>query len=264
MQLVSLPSPSTSIEKMSHSCAPSVWVTDVLQNRPEHKHTSSPATFNFPDAHNLLRHALHLAETLEVASTTLNSWIEAFVKSERRIGKKATPRLEDDDDLPASSYYDSLIQSLQLLGNLKSRSASNEARLRNEISLAFNMVSQADTRAMRVISLVTLLFLPATFVSTLFSMSFFSYQPADGPQNKWGVTGRIWIYFAVAGPLTILTVLLWFFGEKWIEAIKRKWKKRKDWRNNIVFVAFGHPSDRAASYMPIKDTSFWWCPYLAS
>lgn len=116
-------------------------------------------------------------------------------------------------ELPADSHFDTLTQSLQILGNLQSRAASNEARLRNEIALAFNLVSQADTRAMRLISIITLLFLPATFVSTLFSMSFFGYQKPD-ERGDWGVTYKIWIYVAVAAPLTTLAVLMWFNGER--------------------------------------------------
>lgn len=101
-----------------------------------------------------------------------------------------------------------MLNSFQLIQSLSKRADSNEARLRNEIGLAFNTVSQQDAKAVRIISVVTLLFLPSTFVSTLFSMSFFSFQP--GYQNKWGVSQKIWIYFAVAVPLTMVTVILWF------------------------------------------------------
>lgn len=92
--------------------------------------------------------------------------------------------------------------------SLAKRSDSNEERLRNEINLAFNVVNQQDAKAVRIISVVTLLFLPATFVSTLFSMSFFSFQPPY--DHKWGVSPKIWIYFAVTVPLTVATVVVWF------------------------------------------------------
>lgn len=125
-------------------------------------------------------------------------------------------------------YHDSLVQSLQLLKNLQARSTSNEARLRNEIGLAFNLVSQTDQRAMRIISLITLLFLPATFVSTLFSMSFFNYQTPGETKTEWGVTYKIWIYAAVAVPLTILGILLWTFGEKWMAMLNRMTEKKDE------------------------------------
>lgn len=109
-----------------------------------------------------------------------------------------------------------LTQSLQFLGDLQSRTASSKARLRNEIELAFNLVSQTDTRAMRVVSTITLLFLLATFVSTFFSMSFFGYQKPD-ERSDWDVTFKVWMYLVVAVPLTVFAVVTWFRGEKWMK-----------------------------------------------
>lgn len=132
-----------------------------------------------------------------------------------------------DDDLPLlpESCYESLQSSLQLLTALSHRASSNEARLRNEISLAFNLVSQGDTAAMYLISLITLLFLPATFVSTLFSMSFFNYQTPGETKTQWGVSAKIWIYFAVAGPLTIVALIGWIWGRDLLNFFIRRWKK---------------------------------------
>lgn len=113
----------------------------------------------------------------------------------------------DDTPLPTECYHADLLATLQLLSNLMHRSASNDARLRNEISLAFNLVNQQDTKTMRTISIVTLLFLPATFVSTLFSMSFFDY---DGGSGRWNISEWIWLYFVIAGVLTVLTFIAWF------------------------------------------------------
>lgn len=113
--------------------------------------------------------------------------------------------------LPPECYVTDLTATLQLLSNLMHRSASNEARLRNEINLAFNVVNQQDTKAVRIISIVTLTFLPATFVSTLFSMSFFNY---DQERERWKMSGWIWVYFVIAVPLTALTIAAWIWGAK--------------------------------------------------
>ena len=91
------------------------------------------------------------------------------------------------------------------------RSVSNDARLRNEINLAFNVVNQQDTKAMRIISIVTLTFLPATFVSTLFSMSFFNF---DQELGSWKMSGWIWVYFVIAVPLTVMTIAVWVWGAR--------------------------------------------------
>lgn len=108
----------------------------------------------------------------------------------------------DDEALPEESHYGSLLGSMQLIANNAARNAAMESRLRNGIALAFNRAAQQEARTMRIISIITLLFLPATFVSTLFSMSFFNLHGPDDPVPIWLVTSEIWTYAAVAGPLT--------------------------------------------------------------
>lgn len=129
---------------------------------------------------------------------------------------------EEDTPLVAECYHAELLASLQLLSNLAYRSASNDARLRNEINLAFNVVNQQDTKAVRIISIVTLTFLPATFVSTLFSMSFFNY---DGESGRWKMSGWIWVYFVIAVPLTALTIAAWIWGARIWRRLSRKRSK---------------------------------------
>jgi hypothetical protein len=111
-----------------------------------------------------------------------------------------------------------------MLHSLKARSSSNRERLFNEIQLAYNVVSQYDSQtsvaigratqydsfSMRTVAFLTLAFLPATFISALFSMSFFNFDQDTG----WSVSGKIWLYFAIAGPVTLITILVWFFWQK--------------------------------------------------
>ncbi|KAB5513425.1 hypothetical protein GE09DRAFT_980815 [Coniochaeta sp. 2T2.1] len=59
---------------------------------------------------------------------------------------------------------------------------------------------------MKTVAFLTLTFLPATFICAIFSMSFFNYDPAA---DSWTVSGKFWIYWAVAIPTTFLTALLW-------------------------------------------------------
>ncbi|KAK5940662.1 hypothetical protein PMZ80_007079 [Knufia obscura] len=188
------------------------------------------ASFNFPQAHDLLRHALHSTEVLQVAGQTLDAWLQRYLASQKRqqrLQHAQHARLnqnqpqanqqaqsipfEEDTPLPPECYHDELLATFQLLSNLSLRSASNDARLRNEINLAFNVVNQQDTKAMRTISIVTLLFLPATFVSTLFSMTFFNQPSAEQP---WGVSPMIWIYFVISVVMTAVTLVTWFWGAR--------------------------------------------------
>lgn len=192
-------------------------------------------SFHFPQAHDLLRHALHSTEVLQVATQTLNAWLQQYLagqKRQQRLQHAQCARLkqrqpqagqaqadqqaqpipfEEDTPLPPECYHDELLATFQLLSNLSLRSASNDARLRNEINLAFNVVNQQDTKAMRMISIVTLLFLPATFVSTLFSMTFFNQPSAEQP---WGVSPMIWIYFVISVVMTAVNLVTWFWGAR--------------------------------------------------
>ncbi|KAK1657020.1 hypothetical protein BDP55DRAFT_687103 [Colletotrichum godetiae] len=69
--------------------------------------------------------------------------------------------------------------------------------------------SGRDSRQMRSIALLTMIFLPGTFFATLFSMTFFNWYPNDSQTSV--VSGYIWIYFLVTGVFTASTLLLWWY-----------------------------------------------------
>ena len=71
-------------------------------------------------------------------------------------------------------------------------------------------LAQEDSAAMRTISFLGLVFLPGTFISAIFSMSFFNFDPSNS--SPWQMSHRFWVYWAVALPVTILTILFWHFG----------------------------------------------------
>ncbi|KXH68994.1 hypothetical protein CSAL01_06611 [Colletotrichum salicis] len=66
-----------------------------------------------------------------------------------------------------------------------------------------------DSRQMRSIALVTMIFLPGTFFATLFSMTFFDWSPNE--DKKSVVSGYIWIYFLVTGVFTASTLVVWWY-----------------------------------------------------
>ncbi|GAB7350979.1 hypothetical protein MBLNU459_g1476t1 [Dothideomycetes sp. NU459] len=111
-----------------------------------------------------------------------------------------------------------------MLSNLKARSMANEKRLNDEVSLACNMIAQRDTQAtlqisraalsdstaMKTIAIVTMIFLPATFVSAIFGMSFFNFSGGSGSAGRFTVSRDIWIYFAISIPLTLISIYSWY------------------------------------------------------
>ncbi|KAF6801020.1 protein kinase [Colletotrichum sojae] len=67
--------------------------------------------------------------------------------------------------------------------------------------------TKRDGSQMKSIALLTMVFLPATFVTSMFSMTFFQWIPEDSSQT---VSPYIWIYFVVTLGLTFMTVGLWY------------------------------------------------------
>jgi hypothetical protein len=98
--------------------------------------------------------------------------------------------------------------------------------------------SKRDSTAMKGLSLLGALFLPSTYLASLFSMTFFNFQNgktslqspsiplftdngntdrADGDEGST-VSPRLWIYFVIAIPLTTCIVGSWLWFDKRREA----------------------------------------------
>jgi len=69
---------------------------------------------------------------------------------------------------------------------------------------------------MKTLAAVTVIFLPATYIATLFAMNMFQWQPDDGTASGGAtVSNKFWIYWAITIPLTILTVGAWLFWTRY-------------------------------------------------
>lgn len=73
---------------------------------------------------------------------------------------------------------------------------------------------------MRIIAAVTLIFLPGTFVATVFSTGLFDWSPESPSPNGGGggsdgggsggmISKYIWVYFMLTGALTALVLVAW-------------------------------------------------------
>jgi len=76
-----------------------------------------------------------------------------------------------------------------------------------------------DNASMITIATMTMLFLPGTFVSAIFSMVFFNYGVDNNGQEIFQVSSRLWLYFAVTVPLTVL-----------ISGIYQYWRRQREGR----------------------------------
>ncbi|RXW21855.1 hypothetical protein EST38_g3992 [Candolleomyces aberdarensis] len=80
-----------------------------------------------------------------------------------------------------------------------------------ELTSKISEQTQKDSSAMITIAALTLVFLPATFISSIFSMSFFDFQDSN---KSVSIANNIWLYPAVAIPFTIIVIFAWNWWAK--------------------------------------------------
>ena len=76
----------------------------------------------------------------------------------------------------------------------------------NNLNARMAVASSRDSSSMKALAVITALFLPGDFMSSLFGMSIFDWQGDDGDAV---VSYRFWIYWCITIPLTILILVLW-------------------------------------------------------
>ncbi|KAB5571981.1 hypothetical protein GE09DRAFT_1097788 [Coniochaeta sp. 2T2.1] len=67
--------------------------------------------------------------------------------------------------------------------------------------------AKQDSSHMKIIATLTMVFLPATFVSSVFSMSFFDWDPPEGKQI---VSHYAWIYPVIVAAITVVVLGVWY------------------------------------------------------
>tara|TARA_R110002003_G_scaffold59_9_gene5291 strand:+ start:3889 stop:5529 length:1641 start_codon:yes stop_codon:yes gene_type:complete len=104
----------------------------------------------------------------------------------------------------------------------------NQKIAQSQLEIVYNLVAQRDNKdnlamattqtdianttkedsfAMRTIAVMSIFFLPGTFVSSFFSMDMFDWQAPEGASV---LSSRFWIYWAVTIPLTLTVFSIWF------------------------------------------------------
>jgi hypothetical protein len=222
-----------------------VWgIRELVRTREMNRPDPKAPNPDYERDHDIARHAIHACETAELSVKTYDRIIAMHSDfSQRHLPKPLA------GEICKHHQIDKQLRFLEhAMHSLKALSHSNRDRLINEIQLAFNVVSQYDSQtsvaigratqydsySMRTVAFLTLAFLPATFISALFSMSFFDL---DDDMN-WRVSGKIWMYFAIAGPVTFISISIWFFWQKLLPPAVV---------NNVQLQDRGHVAHRAGT-----------------
>lgn len=170
--------------------------------------------------------------TLEHSNQRTASHIDHFLRDHARLAERwnGSVRIDRqvhdhvrDDLLALRDFCDDrhrLIQNLRertnnfvtLLYNLITGHDSN-VNLRIATQNA-NIASDArkDSTSMKIIAAVTLLYLPPTFVCSLFGTNLVALDTSNSGEPRFVVSKLWWLYFVFSLPLTVLTIcgfLLW-------------------------------------------------------
>ena len=73
--------------------------------------------------------------------------------------------------------------------------------------------TKRDSIAMKTIAALTMVFLPGTFVATIFSMTFFQVEQDD--EHTLKVSSNWWLYVVVTVPLTVAVLIAWIIWLRW-------------------------------------------------
>ncbi|KAF1345612.1 purine and uridine phosphorylase [Lizonia empirigonia] len=155
----------------------SVWAirNHISQWEAAHQQQRRSLETDYFLLHEIARHGVHVSETLSVAIRSLDAMQhhhERF-RADSNLARSKNGRRRWDK---VGSRFEF---QLGLLQGLLQRSEANNARIQNEITLAFNAAAQRDSKvqlqigeeakreasAMKAIAVVTMTFFPATFVS---------------------------------------------------------------------------------------------------
>ena len=116
-----------------------------------------------------------------------------------------------------------LLSSLLDLENGRSlNKLAIEARQENAVMRALSQKATADASAVKVITIITLIYLPTSVVTNFFSTTFVNSQSNAGGMNVT-VANNWWLLVAIAAPLTLLTCVVWVllqYRRKCIEAME--------------------------------------------
>ncbi|KAH8894182.1 hypothetical protein GQ53DRAFT_744929 [Thozetella sp. PMI_491] len=159
---------------------------------------------NFAVLHNYSKLIIHLRETVDACILLVD-------------GLKGTAQLREPHCARArQQLIANLAHRRSLFDNLRLRLLSLQRRVDNAIGLAFNLVAQQDAMAMakdansmKIITVITMVFLPTTAVASVLGSNLFTAS-LDEDSNSWNVqmSPLFRVLWMVACPLTVAVMIM--------------------------------------------------------
>ncbi|KAG0651758.1 hypothetical protein D0Z07_1903 [Hyphodiscus hymeniophilus] len=196
-------------------------------------------TETLQDLHNLQDKVLPLSPRLRSTLATVNS-LKLYVETLRakdicneELASDFKGELECydvllDGHLSSVALLEKRIQEiLNLLGvalNLKSQTTAVKIN-RNIWNLTKDSVD--DNATVKLVTIVTLIYLPASFMASILGMNLFVFQSADS--SDFQISKQFWVFIVLTIPLTLITVGSWI-----IMARRRRKQKNKEREEQIM------------------------------
>jgi hypothetical protein len=151
-----------------------------------------------------------------------------FIKSElTAFARGPTTEPHPKPGIIPAHLAKSLIDAFVYLQSQSTSQISQTRNLKARVEMQWNVIAalrnihiansaRADSEVIRRISIISIIFLPATFLAAFFSMSFFDFHQADQGKGLQPVVSKwIWLYPACTVPLTIMFALGYGLGQGW-------------------------------------------------
>ncbi|KAL2154657.1 hypothetical protein VTH82DRAFT_3333 [Thermothelomyces myriococcoides] len=156
--------------------------------------------------HTSAKNALFMLEALDAAVRLAETAISAHEPLRQRGG------------IVSENTHLHLRHRLELFHSTRLRMLSCQARIKNTVDLAFHINTAYDSRlniknsrSMRAISIVGLVFIPFGTITSIFGTQFFT--PAANGRHM-SVNPDVWILFVIAIPITLISLAIWVASER--------------------------------------------------
>ncbi|EJD41533.1 hypothetical protein AURDEDRAFT_186494 [Auricularia subglabra TFB-10046 SS5] len=170
--------------------------------------------------------------TLRAVDDALFQSIEASLDTQHALALQLARVYGDCADATQTSI-EVLLGFSQLHNGLKMYEIAEDNRKQAEATEAIARDAKRDSEIMKTITVVTLVYLPATFVSTLLSMGIFDF---GGGAVRIARDG--WLFFAISIPLTVLTLSLAYAWQRFTAPPERRAPRPSE---PVVVAAEGKP-----------------------
>ncbi|KAJ4988217.1 hypothetical protein SVAN01_06313 [Stagonosporopsis vannaccii] len=158
---------------------------------------------------------LHSGTTQKGGPTKIDSVVVAFkekaqeVSYTRNKAESLLSKIQNTRNLVSSLLERQSAHSInQQIGAL--HSLERQAQQENKSMRQLTEKSSRDSSSMRILTIITMIYLPCTIVSNFFSTQFVNQIEMDTGGLTLEYAQNTWLFFAISVPLTIFTILVWF------------------------------------------------------